>query len=338
MARIRLKLPDPRGLTVEDVWDQRRQLVTIVMTVLVAVVVAAVSFQALLWAGLENGARWAAPLLPIAFDGGAVVFMLVIVDSESKGKPWRERVLPWLGLFAVLAVSVAGNVYHGIHLGSGLLPLGLVVAMSATPPILVAILVHLLGTTLRGGLNAHILWEDRKTVRFDLQRVHDYDAQKQNPAQSPAQKPAQPAAQDGAQDTEKAPAQPAQKPAQPAAQGPRAVSDPFKVHARELFDASIRENPLKKPDGAAIHRTIESPADKSTTRRWVQKWWEDYKAEMGWSSDPILEQVQEAAPVGGEVRERLTRDVQRATPPVDGTGGVVMSGEGVVGWRGPWPA
>ncbi len=83
--------------------------------------------------------------------------------------------------------------------------------------------------------------------------------------------------------------------AAPAPAGPRPVVAPVpdarpsavydqespKALARALFDAAIADDPTSKPDAARIHREVGIAKDVSTTRRWVQRWFDEHMAALG---------------------------------------------------------
>lgn len=284
MARIRP--PAARGFTVAEKRSITFERVSLYMVALVAIIAAVISFQALTWVGTEMGLAWAAPLIPVAVDGFAVACSVGVVRSQASGERLRERFSEWLGIYLALALSIAGNVTHALHIGTGLIPVELTASVAGAIPLIVAYGIHVYGRAMVRGISAHVLADDPDQLHFGLVHLGDDDAQGRHAA---PRKPAAQPARETAPAARTTPAQPARETA-PAA---RALDgDSLKGRARTEFDRMVSADPTTKPDAAAIHATIESPKNPATTRRWVQAWWEEHEEALGVARpDPILEQL-----------------------------------------------
>jgi hypothetical protein len=273
----RFKIPTSRGFTLADKRNQRLERVTLLIVVAVAVIAAAISFVALRWVGEYINMGPIAFLLPLAIDGFGIICAFGIVRSQSMNEPLRKRASEWVGLGYALGLSVAGNIVHALSAITGAKPpIWLVIGFVSAIPIIVAYGIHLLGRAIDGGVSAHVLADDPDKVQFDLRQLGDENA----PAAAPAPRKAAPKAPAPAP----APAKAAQATPPAAAESPanlRPLVDPLKEAARAEFDRMLAADPQAKPDASAIHRTIESPKNPATTRRWVSEWFEDYLASTG---------------------------------------------------------
>jgi len=277
-----VRTPTARGLTVEDARNRRLTKTTLWIIVFVSILAAVVSFQALLWVGSQLGAAWAAPIVPIAVDGISLVFALSIVDSETKGKPFAKRITLWTGLLLMLGLSVAGNIYHAIHVGTGLLPLWLTYAYAAAPPVIVFFGVHVLGKALSGGVDAHVLASDPDTVRFDITRVSEYDrahATQPGAPRAARTKTAQPArevtAQPASQTREEKPAKAAR-------------TDPAREALFEEYRAGVARG--ERMDSNRIAEALEIHPGNARTLR--GKWDKRIAAELA-IADPVRDEILE---------------------------------------------
>ena len=271
------KPPTDRGFTIAEARSLQFERVSLFMVLLVAVVAAVISFQALTWLGETMGLGWAAPLVPLAIDGFAVACSIGIIRSQASGHGTRDRVSEWLGLFIALGLSIAGNVTHALHTGSRELPVGLVSAFAAAVPIIVAYGIHVYGRAMARGISANVLAEDPGRIHFDLQ--HLGDTTRATTTRTPRAARAPRTAR-----TETAPTFPVSIPmwessttpiptkAAPAA---REAHNDARTRVVALCELLAAQNPTSKPDAAAIHTELALPHNPATTRRWVQQWWED---------------------------------------------------------------
>jgi len=278
----RIKLPTSRGKTLAEVRTQRLERVTLAIVVAVAIIAAAISFVALKWVGEYINMGPIAFLLPLAIDGFGIICAFGIVRSQSMGEKLRKRASEWVGLAYALGLSVAGNIVHALSAITGAKPpIWLVIGFVSAIPVIVAYGIHLLGRAIDGGVSAHVLADNPDEVQFDLRQLGDEEpaaaapaprktTPKATPAPAPRMEPAATAAL--AEATQGLPSVPWR---------PRSVDgNPLKAAARVEFDRMIVADGSTKPDAAEIHRIIESPKDKATTRRWVSDWWDEYRAAM----------------------------------------------------------
>jgi len=283
----RIKLPTSRGKTLAEVRTQRLERVTLAIVVAVAIIAAAISFVALKWVGEYINMGPIAFLLPLAIDGFGIICAFGIVRSQSMGEPLRKRLSEWVGLAYALGLSVAGNIVHALSAITGAKPpIWLVIGFVSAIPVIVAYGIHLLGRAIDGGVSAHVLADNPDEVQFDLRQLGDNEDPKKIPTNRLV-----PTAKGLA---EAVPAAPAPKAtAASASAAPSALrsvdGNPLKAAARAEFDRMIAAAPDAKPDAAEIHRIIESPKDKATTRRWVSDWFDEYRASMPGVDRPELD-------------------------------------------------
>jgi hypothetical protein len=281
----RIKLPVSRDFTLADKRNQRLERVTLAIVVAVAIIAAAISFVALKWVGEYINMGAIAFLLPLAIDGFGIICAFGIVRSQSMGEPLRKRLSEWVGLGYALGLSVAGNIVHALSAITGAKPpIWLVIGFVSAIPVIVAYGIHLLGRAIDGGVSAHVLASDPDKVQFGLAQIGD---ENRTAASAPAPRKATPAPAPASQGPRVEPAMAAavadaNSRNTPAPWGPRSVDgNPLKAAARAEFDRMLVEAPGVKPDAAEIHRIIESPKDKATTRRWVSDWFEEYLTSTG---------------------------------------------------------
>lgn len=273
------KGPVARGFTVAERKALRFEQVTMWLVLLVAVIAGVVSFQALTDAGLAMNLRWAAPLLPLSIDGFAVACSVGIIRSQAAGQKSTKRISEWLGLAYALAVSILGNAYHVLNNGY---PDWLKVVMAASIPFIVAYGIHVYGRAMSTGLSAYVMVDNPDELVFDVRHLGDEPTAHRAPARTPrpahrAPQAARPAAQ--AARTEGA--QVAKEPRAQAVSRTAVPGDDEKARARVIFDRMVADNPLAKPDAAAIMREIGSERHPATPRRWVKDWWDEHEASLG---------------------------------------------------------
>ncbi|MGL5816625.1 MAG: DUF2637 domain-containing protein [Phycicoccus sp.] len=312
MARTRL--PTARGFTVAEKRSVTFERIALYAVFLVAIIAAAISFQALMWVGTEMGLAWAAALVPIAVDGFAIACSVGVIRSQASGEPLRQRLSEWLGISGALGLSIAGNVTHALDIGTGRVPDALTIAVSAAVPVIVAYGIHVYGRAMVRGISAHVLASDPSQLHFDLAHLgdaHDERAQQSTPARVARKAARETTAQPPRATIEPARTGTVEVTSLPFAKTSRTAKPDLEQKARALFDAAVATDPTEKPDAKAIHDTIESPQNVATTRRWVALWWKELTAERGEgrvvargpevrTDDPTLEQQ-----VREPVRERL---------------------------------
>jgi hypothetical protein len=129
------------------------------------------------------------------------------------------------------------------------------------------------------GNSAHVLADDPDRLHFDVVQLGEETVAT---AHAPARitritrTPAAPAARA----TSSTPAQPSAQPAR----APRAVmvgAGSEQERMRAAFDAAVLADPITKPVAADLHRELGLTCDKATSRRWVQRWWDEHEAELG---------------------------------------------------------
>jgi hypothetical protein len=257
------KPPAARGFTKHEVNALRFEGVTLYLVLMVAIIAAVISFQALTDAGRSMNLRWAALLLPLAIDGFAIACSVGIIRSQAAGERGTKRASEWLGLCYALGVSILGNVYH--VLGDGY-PDWLKVVMAASIPVIVAYGLHVYGRAMSTGISRFVMADDPTKVHFDLVHLDDQS----HPASAPAPRkaPAKPAPRATAAPRPVAPASAPQVTGAPA-------SNEAQECARALYDDM--RGPGDKPDSARIHEAIQglsgAPGNKATTRKWIARWW-----------------------------------------------------------------
>ena len=162
-----------RSFTVQEQRAFRLERWSLYVQLTVAVIAAVISFQALRDAGLRMGLDWAAPLLPLAIDGFAVIASLGIIRSQGAGERFGARASEWLGLCFVLGLSIAGNVAHALDKMDPDFPRILAGLFGSAPPIIVAYGIHVYGRAMTSGVSRHVLVDDPDKIHFGLTHLGD---------------------------------------------------------------------------------------------------------------------------------------------------------------------
>jgi hypothetical protein len=229
--------------------DMRMEMVARAAAVAALAVVAAsfaYSFAQIKWVSDHLGATPAglSYAFPLIIDLPALVASALTVALASQ--PFRQRAYAWTVLIVFTSLSWLCNGLHAVtHSTIGDAVAGvwgtvLVVFIAGFPPIGIVLGVHLWAFALRHSAAADMR-APGKTV------------------------PARPRTQ-----TTPAPARAAAQPMRAAR-----ASSSEQDRARAAFDAALEANPDERPVAAQIHRDANVSADMATTRRWVQKWWDE---------------------------------------------------------------
>lgn len=262
-----------RSFTVQEQRTFRLERWSLSVQLAVAVIAAVISFQALRDAGLRMGLDWAAPLLPLAIDGFAVIASLGIIRSQGAGERLRERASEWLGLFFVLGLSIAGNVAHALDKMEPDFPRMLAGLFGAAPPVIVAYGIHVYGRAMTSGVSRHVLVDDPDKIHFGLTHLGDGDTVRPRDgrpgtAQPPARATAHKSVQAPARETEQSPVQVSGRmPGQ--ASGARYPRDSGRQRAFEVWRELYAGQPVNAND---VLRAAEVSKDESTVRRWCRAW------------------------------------------------------------------
>jgi hypothetical protein len=242
---------EARGLTIGERRSIRLEKVALYVMVGVALIAAVISFVALTWLGGQIHYGWAAPLIPLMVDGFGVGCTVGIARSQGAGEGVSKRLNEWTGLTLALALSVAGNVAHVL----GAAPVWLMVAVAASPPLLLAFGVHLYGRAMARGLSAHIMVDDPTQLQMHVQQIGE--PARKGPRARPAVKSAPPTVR--------------AQPAVPVA-GPSVHADRGKAAMRAEFDRIVTADPSARPRAVDLHAAAGATCDPATSRRWVAGW------------------------------------------------------------------
>lgn len=244
-----------RSFTFQEKRTFRLERWSLYVQLAVAVIAAVISFQALRDAGLRMGLDWAAPLLPLAIDGFAVIASLGIIRSQGAGERLRGRASEWVGLCFVLGLSIAGNVAHALDKMDPDFPRILAGLFGAAPPIIVAYGIHVYGRAMTSGVSRHVLVDDPDKIHFGLTHLGD------DGSVPPAAK------DDTEQPREHATAQTTvSPPVQLSAGHPR---DPERQRAFEVWRQLYTGQPVNAKD---VLRAAQVRKTESTVRRWCRTW------------------------------------------------------------------
>ena len=263
-----------RSFTVQEQRTFRLERWSLSVQLAVAVIAAVISFQALRDAGLRMGLDWAAPLLPMAIDGFAVIASLGIIRSQGAGERLRERASEWLGLCFVLGLSIAGNVAHALDRMEPDFPRILAGLFGAAPPVIVAYGIHVYGRAMTSGVSRHVLVDDPDKIHFGLTHLGDGDTVRPRDGRRPGTAP--PPARATAQQTRQAPVReteqssvqvPGRMPGQ--ASGARYPRDPGRQRAFEVWRQFYAGQPVNANE---VLRAAEVSKDESTVRRGCRAW------------------------------------------------------------------
>jgi fumarate reductase subunit D len=231
----------------------------------VAVIAAVISFQALRDAGLRMGLDWAAPLLPLAIDGFAVIASLGIIRSQGAGERFSARASEWLGLCFVLGLSVAGNVAHALDRMDPDFPRILAGLFGSAPPIIVAYGIHVYGRAMTSGVSRHVLVDDPDKIHFGLTHLGEggtvrTPGTKRATMQTSERAGAQPTKRAGAAETDPLPVQ---------VNGARYPRNPERQRAFEVWSQLHSGQPVNAKE---VLRAAHIRKDESTVRRWCRSW------------------------------------------------------------------
>ena len=181
------RAPAVRGLTLSEDRALKFERVALYMVLTVSVIAAALSFVALSWFALEMGVeRGAHYLLPLAIDGFAIACSVGIVVAHGNPLQRDRARFEWGGLILAVVLSVIGNVFHALRLGSGELPAWAVVPMAAAVPVIVAFGVHVYVRALGRGVSSRIM-------RDDPDHIRDETPARTQPPRPPSARPPRPA-------------------------------------------------------------------------------------------------------------------------------------------------
>lgn len=257
-----------RSFTVQEDRAFRLERWSLYVQLAVAVIAAVISFQALRDAGLRMGLDWAAPLLPLAIDGFAVIASLGIIRSQGAGDRFAERATEWLGLCFVLGLSIAGNVAHAMDKMDPDFPRILAGLFGSAPPIIVAYGIHVYGRAMTSGVSRHVLVDDPDKIHFGLTHLGGRDTvrtpgPKRGTVQSPERAAAQATTGATVQETDETPAQ---------VKGLRYPRNPERQRAFEVWRRLHNGQPVNAND---VLRAAQVSKDESTVRRWCRAWEEE---------------------------------------------------------------
>lgn len=290
-----------RSFTVQEQRAFRLERSSLYVQLAVAVIAAVISFQALRDAGLRMGLDWAAPLLPLAIDGFAVIASLGIIRSQGAGERFGARASEWLGLCFVLALSIAGNVAHALDKMDPDFPRILAGLFGSAPPIIVAYGIHVYGRAMTSGVSRHVLVDDPDKVHFGLTHLGEHgsvrlaepgtaqpaqraNAQTSTERRKPAS--ARTAGHSGAQATVQPVGQDEQMPEQVG--GLRYPRNPERQRAFETWRTLYAGTPVNAME---VLRVAQVSKDESTLRRWCRSWEQEVALD-----DPLSPRARTAQP------------------------------------------
>ena len=261
-----------RSFTVQEQRAFRLELWSLYVQLAVAVIAAVISFQALRDAGLRMGLDWAAPLLPLAIDGFAVIASLGIIRSQGAGERFGARASEWLGLCFVLGLSIAGNVAHALDKMDPDFPRILAGLFGSAPPIIVAYGIHVYGRAMTSGVSRHVLVDDPDKIHFGLTHLGGGDivrmpGSKRATVQSPERAAAQAMIRAAVQETDQTPGR---------VSGGRYPRDSERQRAFEVWNGLYAGQPV---NAKKVLRTAKATKDESTVRRWCRAW--EREADVG---------------------------------------------------------
>jgi hypothetical protein len=250
-----------RSFTVQEQRAFRLERWSLYVQLAVAVIAAVISFQALRDAGLRMGLDWAAPLLPLAIDGFAVIASLGIIRSQGAGERFGERASEWLGLCFVLGLSIAGNVAHALDRMDPDFPRILAGLFGSAPPIIVAYGIHVYGRAMTSGVSRHVLVDDPDKIHFGLTHLGERDTVRTpGPKRVTVPPPERAAAHPTAHETVQTSAQ---------VSGGRYPRDPERQRAFEVWSQLHTGRPVNAKE---VLRAALVSKDESTVRRWCRAW------------------------------------------------------------------
>ncbi|MFZ5848869.1 MAG: DUF2637 domain-containing protein [Actinomycetota bacterium] len=254
-----------RSFTVQEERTFRLERWSLYVQLAVAVIAAVISFQALRDAGLRMGLDWAAPLLPLAIDGFAVIASLGIIRSQGAGERLSARASEWLGLFFVLALSIAGNVAHALDKMDPDFPRILAGMFGSAPPIIVAYGIHVYGRAMNSGVSRHVLVDDPDKIHFGLAHLGERDS-----VRTPGSKrrTARPAERSDASAPKRASVQDT-VPTSVEVSGARYPRNPERQRAFEVWSQLHAGQPVNAKE---VLRAAQVSKDESTVRRWCRSW------------------------------------------------------------------
>jgi hypothetical protein len=263
-----------RSFTVQEERAFRLERWSLYVQLAVAVIAAVISFQALRDAGLRMGLDWAAPLLPLAIDGFAVIASLGIIRSQGAGERFSARASEWLGLCFVLGLSIAGNVAHALDKMDPDFPRILAGLFGSAPPIIVAYGIHVYGRAMTSGVSRHVLVDDPDKIHFGLTHLGEggtarKPAPKRRTAQSSEHSDARATKRASELDADQTPVQVSD------ARYPR---NPERQRAFEVWSQLHTGQPVNAKE---VLRAAHVTKDESTVRRWCRTW----ETEAGVESD-----------------------------------------------------
>jgi fumarate reductase subunit D len=276
-----------RSFTVQEERAFRLERWSLYVQLSVAVIAAVISFQALRDAGLRMGLDWAAPLLPLAIDGFAVIASLGIIRSQGAGERFSARASEWLGLCFVLALSIAGNVAHALDRMDPDFPRILAGLFGSAPPIIVAYGIHVYGRAMTSGVSRHVLVDDPDKIHFGLTHLGEdgtvrTPAPKRGTAQSSERSVARAIRRASAQDADQTAVQ---------VSGARYSRNPERQRAFEAWGRLYTGQPVNAKE---VLRAAQVTKDESTVRRWCRSW--EKEAEVDFDvQKPTRERVPQSA-------------------------------------------
>lgn len=306
-----------------------------------AIVLMLASVVSLHWACVLIGLpdKWYAPvawIVPLAMEVGMAAVASTATTIRKDPKPGREDepggyyISLWLIFSFIMLLAQAANIGHALaevedQLAGTTVPAFIpdaaiytfVALFAALFPLGGTLLVHVSGFLRAHGTGARWIDEDAEVVYTQAAPGAPAAAQPARapqrapraPQPTPTRAPAAPTAR-----TESAPtAQPARVEA-PAPSAPDARTDAPAARtapqgseqeaARMIFDRMVAADPFTKPDAARIHDEAGATCNRATSRRWVQKWWDEAQAELTGQPDPIVAQVEaEQKSAAGEADE-----------------------------------
>jgi fumarate reductase subunit D len=254
-----------RSFTVQEERAFRLERWSLYVQLAVAVIAAVISFQALRDAGLRMGLDWAAPLLPLAIDGFAVIASLGIIRSQGAGERFSARASEWLGLCFVLGLSIAGNVAHALDRMDPDFPRILAGLFGSAPPIIVAYGIHVYGRAMTSGVSRHVLVDDPDKIHFGLTHLGEGDTRR---TPGPKRTTVQPSERAAAQATKRAGAAESD-PLPGQVSGARYPRNPERQRAFEVWSQLHTDQPVNAKD---VLRAAQVTKDESTVRRWCRSW------------------------------------------------------------------
>lgn len=262
-----------RSFTVQEERTFRLERWSLYVQLAVAVIAAVISFQALRDAGLRMGLDWAAPLLPLAIDGFAVIASLGIIRSQGAGERFGARASEWLGLCFVLALSIAGNVAHALDKMDPDFPRILAGLFGSAPPIIVAYGIHVYGRAMNSGVSRHVLIDDPDKIHFGLTHLGARDS-----VRSPGSKrgTARPAERSDATAPKRASVQDT-VPSSAEVSGARYPRNPQRQRAFEVWSQLHAGQPVNAKE---VLRAAQVSKDESTVRRWCRSWEKEADANL----------------------------------------------------------